>query len=159
MPLKAEGDSIGAVPLAEGRGRVRTANRSERSQGRSLLRGQDMGTTQDHRNRIEQWLAVGGGWWLAVGSGWRLAVGGGWWQLAVGGWWSLGAVLRGCPEQKRRQKLGFLRTAVVGRASRHLTEGGGCVGGGGDPPLSASQGRGGTPAAAVRDRAAPHTPV
>ena len=41
-----------------------------------------MGKTHDHRNRIEQWLAVGGGWWrLAVGSwavvgGWRLAAGG-----------------------------------------------------------------------------------
>ena len=36
-----------------------------------------MGKTQDHRNSIEQWLAVGG------------------WRLAVGGCWSLGAVLKG----------------------------------------------------------------
>ena len=42
--------------------RVRTANRNERSRGRSLLRGQDMGKTQDHRSTTEQRLAVGGGW-------------------------------------------------------------------------------------------------
>ena len=42
---------------------LRTANRNERSRGRSLLHGQDMGKTQDHRNRIEQWLAVGGWQW------------------------------------------------------------------------------------------------
>ena len=67
--------------------RVRNANRNERSRGRLLLRGQDTGETQDHRNGIEQWLAVGGGWRLAVGGGWR---------LAVGGWRSLGPVLKGC---------------------------------------------------------------
>ena len=49
---------------------------NESSQGRSLLRGQDMGKTENRRNGVEQWLAVGGGW-----------------RLAVGGWWSLGAVL------------------------------------------------------------------
>ena len=50
-------------------------------------------------------LAAVGGWRLAVG-GWRLAAVGGW-RLAVGGWWSLGAVLKGCPEQKKP-----LRTAL-----------------------------------------------
>ena len=34
--------------------RVRNANTNERSRGRSLPRGQDMGTTQDHRNGVEQ---------------------------------------------------------------------------------------------------------
>ena len=43
-----------------------------------------MGKTQDHRNSIELWLTVGGGWQSAVG---------GWWWLAVGAGWSLGAVL------------------------------------------------------------------
>ena len=76
--------------------RVCNTNRNERSQGRSLLPGQDMGKTQNHRNIIEQWLAVGGWWFVAVGGGWRLAISG-WWQLAVGGWWSLGAVLKCCP--------------------------------------------------------------
>ena len=57
---------------------LRTANKNERSLGRSPLHDQDMG--KYHRNSIEQWLAVGG-----------------WWRLAVGGWWSLGAVLKGCP--------------------------------------------------------------
>ena len=35
-----------------------------------------LGKTQDHRSRIEQWLAVGG---------WRLAVGGGWWLVGLQG--------------------------------------------------------------------------
>ena len=50
--------------------------------------------TQDknHRNSIEQWLAVGG-WRLAVG-GWRLAVGSSW-LVAVGG--GRLVVLGGCP--------------------------------------------------------------
>ena len=85
-------------------GGLRNANRNERSRGRSLLRGQDMGKTQYDRNGVEQWLAVGGGWRLAVGGGWWLAVGswglvtvGGGGRLAAGSWWSLGAVLRGCP--------------------------------------------------------------
>ena len=43
------------------------ADRHECSQGHSLLQGKDMGNTQDHRNSIEQWLAVGA---------WRLDVGG-----------------------------------------------------------------------------------
>ena len=43
-----------------------------------------MGKTQDHRNSIEQLLAVGGGWRTAVGSWWWVVVGG-WWRLAVGG--------------------------------------------------------------------------
>ena len=59
--------------------RVSSANRTKRSRGRALLQGQDMGKTQDHRNGVEQRLAVGGGWWrLAVGGRWRLAVGGPW---------------------------------------------------------------------------------
>ena len=66
--------------------RVRNANRNKPSQGPSLLHGQDMGKTQDHRTIIQQWLAVGGGWWLvAVGDWWQLAVGG-WCRLAVGAW-------------------------------------------------------------------------
>ena len=60
------------------------------------------------------------GWRLAVGGWWLVAVVGGWW-LAVGGWrrlaavgsWQLvvrGAVLKGCPEQKK--KSGFFRRAL-----------------------------------------------
>ena len=41
-----------------GGGGVRNANRHERSRGRSLLHGQDMGKTQDHRKNIKQWLAA-----------------------------------------------------------------------------------------------------
>ena len=59
-----------------GGGGLANANRNEQSRGRSPLRGQDMGKTQDHRNRIEQRLAVGGGWQLVVSGSWRLAVGG-----------------------------------------------------------------------------------
>ena len=55
------------------KGGARNANRNKRSLGCSLLHVQDMGKTQNHRNSIEQRLAVGGGWRLA----------------AVGGWWSL----------------------------------------------------------------------
>ena len=82
-----------------------TETNVERSRGRSLLHGQDMGTQNDNRNSIEQWLAVGGWWWLAADGGWRLAVGN-WWRLAVGGWrlavggpWglSLGGVLKVSP--------------------------------------------------------------
>ena len=86
---KSRGKSAGLSLREEKKGGGgRKANRNERSRGRSLLHGQDMGKTQDHRNGIEQWLAVG--------SGWRLAAVGGW-QLAVGGWWSL----RGVRKQKR----------------------------------------------------------
>ena len=64
--------------------------------------GQDTGKTQNYRNNIEQWLAVGGGWWrMAVGSWWRLAVGG--WWLTVGGPWGLSLT----------KKLGFSRTALL----------------------------------------------
>ena len=71
------------------RRKVRNANRNERSRVRSLLHGQHMGKTQNDRNSIEQWLAVGGHWrWqLVVGGGggrWRLAVSG--WERLVGGW-------------------------------------------------------------------------
>ena len=64
-----------------------------------------MDKTQDHRNSIEQLLAVGGGW--------RLAVGGGWWRLAVGGWRLV--VLGDCPEglSLTKTKLWFLRTALA----------------------------------------------
>ena len=61
--------------------------------GRSLLHGQDMGKTQDHRNHIERWLAVGG-----------------WWRLAVGGWRSMGAVLN-------KKKWGFLGTPLTTASS------------------------------------------
>ena len=64
--------------------RVRSAHRNERSRGRSVLHGQDMGKTQNHRNSIEQYLAVDGNWRLADGGGWRLAVGGGWRRMAFG---------------------------------------------------------------------------
>ena len=64
------------------------ANRTERSRGRPRLHGQGMGKTQDHRSRIEQRWAVGGGW-----------------RLAVGGWRSLGAVLN-------RKTLGCLKAAL-----------------------------------------------
>ena len=69
-------DSPAGLSLREKGGGGRNTNRKEGSQGRSLLHGQDIGKTQNHRNSVEQWLAVGGGW-----------------QLAVGGWWSLGAML------------------------------------------------------------------
>ena len=67
--------------------RVRTANRNERSRGRSLLHGHGTFST-----------SKAGGWRLAVGGCWRLAVGG-WRLLAVGGWRLVvpGAVLQGCP--------------------------------------------------------------
>ena len=65
--------------------RVRNASRNERSRERSLLHGQDLGNTQNRRNSVEQWLAVGG---------WRLVAVGGW-RSPVSGWWSLGAVLKG----------------------------------------------------------------
>ena len=65
-------------------GGVRNANMNDRSRGRSLLHGQDVGKTHDHGNSVEQWLAGGGGWWRLV------AVGGGWWRLvAVGRPWGL----------------------------------------------------------------------
>ena len=52
-----------------GGGGVRNANRKQRSRGRSLLHGQDMGRAQDHRSGIEQC----GGWRLAVGGPWGLS--------------------------------------------------------------------------------------
>ena len=56
-----------------------TPTQNGRSQGRSLLLGQDMGTTQDHRSKYG---AVVGGWW-------RFVAVGGWWRLAVRGPWGL----------------------------------------------------------------------
>ena len=49
--------------------KVRDAKTNERSQGRSLLHGQDRDKTQHRRRSIEQWLAVGGGWRWAAGGG------------------------------------------------------------------------------------------
>ena len=63
------------VLRSEKKRRLGNANRNV--QGRCLLHGHDMGKTQDHRNSVEQWLAVGGGWLLVVGGGWRLVVVGG----------------------------------------------------------------------------------
>ena len=74
------------LPPAMGRVVPRNANRNEPSQGRSLLRGQDMGKAQDHRNSTEQWLAVAGGWWSVAVGGWRWLAVGGWWLVAVSGW-------------------------------------------------------------------------
>ena len=67
------------------------ANRNEHSWGRSLLHGQHMGKTQDHRSGIGSWrrLALGGWWQLAAVGAWRLVTAGGGWQLAVGGPWGL----------------------------------------------------------------------
>ena len=99
---------------------VRNANRNERSQGRSLLHGQDRGTTQDHRNGIEQRLAVGGWRRLAAVGGWRrLAAVGGWRRLAaVGGWRRLAAV--GGPwGLSLKKKSGFLRTAPATGGGGH----------------------------------------
>ena len=94
----ARGNAACRVPRwwtcpGQGKGFV-TPTENERSQGRSLLHGQDMGKTPNHRKSIEQWLVVDGGWRLAVGGGWRLAVGGGWRRLAVGGWGFM--ILGGC---------------------------------------------------------------
>ena len=94
---------------------LRNAHRNERSRGRSLLRGQDMGKTQETVLNNGGRLAVGG-WRLAVGGWWRLAVGG-WWRLAVGDWWLVavggpwGLSSRAVPNKNK--KLGFLRTALV----------------------------------------------
>ena len=46
-------------------------------------------------------LAVGGWQLVVVGDIWRRLVVGDWW-LVVGGWWSLGAVLKGGPQQKKK---------------------------------------------------------
>ena len=91
---------------------VRNPNRNERSRGRSLFHGQDMGKTQNHRSGIE----LVGGWWrlVAVGGGWwRLVAVGGGWRFAVGGPWGL--YLRTIPDQKG---LGFLRTALLSTTRR-----------------------------------------
>ena len=74
----------------------------------------------EHRNSIEQWLAVGGRWRLvAVGGGWRLVAVGSWQLVAVGGWrlgisgpWGLS--LSAVPNKK---KLEFLRTTLVMKRS------------------------------------------
>ena len=79
-----------------------------------------------------QRLPAGGWWWLAAVGGWRLvAVGSGWLLASVGSWRSLGAVLKGCPSQKK--KTGFLKTALIyaylhscqGCAWKGLRQGGG----------------------------------
>ena len=81
------------------------------------------------------WLAAVGGWWwrLAVVDGWRLVaaggwrrlVAGGWWRLLVGGWWSLGGVLRGGPQQKKKNLVPkgspcFIQSCSVPITSRHV---------------------------------------
>ena len=64
-----------------------------------------MGTTRNHRNRIEQWVVVSGGWPLAVGGGWQLVV------------------LEGCSsERSLTKKIGALKESPG-------TERGGNVGG------------------------------
>ena len=85
--------------MGKKRGRGRNANRNKCSRGHSRLHGQDMGKTQNHRNRIEQWLAVGS-WQLVAVGGWRLEVGGPW-----------GLSLRAALNKK---KMGLLRTALEG---------------------------------------------
>ena len=67
---------------------LRNVNRNAGSQGRSLLRGQDMGKTQTTETGLNNGLR------LAAVDDWRLVVGG-WWRLAVGGWRSV--VPGGCP--------------------------------------------------------------
>ena len=94
--------------------RARTANRNERSRGRSLLRGHGTYST----SKVGGWrrLAVGGVWRLAAVGGWRFAIGGGWrlavvgwWRLAVGGGWRF-AIGGGC----RLAVGGWWRLAVGG---------------------------------------------
>ena len=78
-----------------------------------------LGKTQDHRNGVEQWLAVGGWWRLVAVGGWRSAVGGGWrrlatdggWQLVVGGGWRWLAVVGGRWGLSGKKKQ-LLRTAL-----------------------------------------------
>ena len=72
-PRRQPGGTPGLSSRGKRKKKVRSANRNERSQGRSPLHGHDMGKTQDHRKH--DWTVVGG-----------------WWRLAVGRW-SLGAVL------------------------------------------------------------------
>ena len=50
------------------------ANRNERALVHSLLHGQDMGRTQNHRNGVEQRRLAVGGWRLAVGGPWGLSL-------------------------------------------------------------------------------------
>ena len=94
--MKRDVPSRSPIPLPDTRAllkgaktkkRGRTANRNEASRQRSLLHGQDLDKTQDHKTTVKQRLAVGGGWWLVAVGGWRWAVGGGWRWLEVGGWW------------------------------------------------------------------------
>ena len=72
--LQRHRDTLGAV-LKGGDNGFRNANRNKRSQGCSLLHGQDMGKTQTTET--------------VLNNGWRLAAGGGW-RLAVGGWGLVG---------------------------------------------------------------------
>ena len=96
--MQATVATIPVKPRAVRKGKkkdLRNTNRNEYSWGRSMLHG-TFSTSKV------------GGWWLAVGGGWRLAAVGSGWQLAVGAWWCMGAVLKGCPSQ--RKKSGFSRT-------------------------------------------------
>ena len=84
------GSRLAGLSLKGGGGEgVHNANRNECSRGRSLLHEHGTFCTSEF-----------GGWQ-------QLAVGG--WRLAVGGWRSLGAVLKGCPLQKKTE---CLRTAL-----------------------------------------------
>ena len=72
-----------AVLKRGGKG-VRNANRNERSRDALCFMVEIWARHKNHRNSIEHWLAVGGGWRLAVGGWRRLAVCGCWRLLAVG---------------------------------------------------------------------------
>ena len=62
------------------RKKVRNANRNERSQGRSLLRGHGTFST----SKVGGWRQLkAGGWWLVASGGWQLAVDGGPWGLSL----------------------------------------------------------------------------
>ena len=56
-----------------------------------------MAKTHDHRNGIEQWLAVGGGWRLAVGGPWRLS-------LTKKNWGSEGGKQKGLRNANRHER-------------------------------------------------------
>ena len=130
--IRAE-QSLARPSLRGGKGRVRNANRKERSRGRFSAswsrHGQDKKPQKTVLGNIGR-LAVGGswrlavaGWWrlaadrdwqLVVGGGWRLAVGGGW-RLAVGGPWELFLMTR-------EEKMGFFRTALRPRSAKNTVE-------------------------------------
>ena len=83
------GGPVGTTSRGKGRG-SREARKGQGGRGRTrggerwfvVVRGGSWWL--DHRNSVEQWMAVGGGW---GGGGWRLAVGG--WRLAADDPWRL----------------------------------------------------------------------